>query len=464
MTVSEHGILAPAWAATDAGCLVDDVALLAAMVAVEVALAGAQAELGVIPQSAARAIETAAGSATIDPDVVAAGVRETANPVVAFVAQFTAAVAAVDESAAEYVHRGGTSQDILDTALLLLASTCLRRVERDLLTCAENLAALAQRHRDLPMAGRTLTQHAVPVTFGLRAATWLHGVLDARERVLRVRTGLPVSIGGAAGTLAAYHAYAVDAGDADDRTLRLPSLVARRLGLAEQVLPWHGVRTPTADLASALLVTTGALGKFAADVLVLSRTEIGEVGEEAAPGRGASSAMPQKRNPVFATLLATAARQLPPIATVLFQAMIVEDERSAGGWHAEWQPLRDCLRIAVGAAANAVRLTEVLTVAPDRITANLALTHGAIVSERVTAALAPLLGKAAAKRLLAHACANAARAGLDLADVLTIAVREAGLSVPDLAGLLDPAGYLGIAGRLVDRALARLDDVVQEGQ
>jgi 3-carboxy-cis,cis-muconate cycloisomerase len=452
---ADHGILAPAWAATGAAELVDDTALVAAMLRTEVALAEAQAELGVVPTAAAAAIRAAAVPANIDQAALAAGVRETANPVVAFVGQLTAAVNAVDPAAGEYVHRGSTSQDILDTALMLLCAATLGRVEQDLLACAASLAGHADRHRHTPMAGRTLTQHAVPVTFGLKAATWLHLVLDAVARVRRTRASLPVSVGGAAGTLAAYHEYALGA----DTTLRLPALMARRLGLAEQSIPWHGIRTPIADVASALLVTTGALGKLAADVLVLTRTEIGEVTEESAPGRGASSAMPQKHNPVFATLLATAARQLPPIAVVLFQSMVVEDERSSGGWHAEWQPLRECLRIAAGAAANGARIADTLRISPDAMAANLDLTRGAIVSERVNAVLAPLLGKAAAKQLLVEATARAQRVGADLADVLATALDEAGVDVP---GLLDPAGYLGMSGPLVDRALARYENLMEE--
>ncbi|WP_206790275.1 adenylosuccinate lyase family protein [Amycolatopsis sp. MtRt-6] len=430
-------LLAPAWAATGAGALVDDHALLTAMLDVEVALAEAQAELGVLPEEAAKAIR-AVTVADLDPDAIAAGVRETANPVVAFVAGLTAAV---DPAAAEYVHRGSTSQDILDTALMLLCASTFERVEGDLLATAASLADQVRTHRDTPMAGRTLTQHAVPVTFGLKAATWLHGVLDAVERVRRARAALPVSIGGAAGTLAAYEQYGPGA-------LALPDRVAEKLGLAPQALPWHGIRTPIADVASALLGTTGALGKIAADVLVLSRTEIGEVSEERAPGRGASSAMPQKHNPVFATLVATAARQLPPLAVVLFQSMTAEDERSSGGWHAEWQPLRDALRGTAGAAANAVRMAETLQVHPEVMAANLRLTRGAIVSERVNAFLAPKLGKAAAKRLLAEAAAEAERTGADLAGVL-------GADVPP--GLLDPASYTGLAGPLADRALARFE-------
>jgi 3-carboxy-cis,cis-muconate cycloisomerase len=296
----------------------------------------------------------------------------------------------------------------------------------------------------------------------LKAATWLHLVLDAAERVRRARAELPVSLGGAAGTLAAYHQYAVDTANATDATLRLPALVAARLGLAEPVLPWHQIRTPLADVAASLMITTGALGKLAADVLVLSRTEIGEVSEEHAPGRGASSAMPQKHNPVFATLVATAARQLPPIAVVLFGSMVVEDERSSGGWHAEWQPLRECLRIAAGAAANAVRLTETLQVQPEAMAANLRMTRGAIVSERVNAALAPLLGKADAKRLLADVTAAAERDGADVADLLAIALQDTGVTDLDVTGLFDPSGYTGISGPLVDRALHRFESVIKE--
>jgi 3-carboxy-cis,cis-muconate cycloisomerase len=296
----------------------------------------------------------------------------------------------------------------------------------------------------------------------LKAATWLHLVLDAVERVRRARAELPVSLGGAAGTLAAYHQYSLDTAKPADATLRLPALVAARLGLVEPVLPWHQIRTPLADVAASLMITTGALGKMAADVLVLSRTEIGEVTEEHAPGRGASSAMPQKHNPVFATLVATAARQLPSIAVVLFSSMAVEDERSSGGWHAEWQPLRECLRIAAGAAANAVRLVETLQVQPEAMAANLRLTRGAIVSERVNAVLAPLLGKANAKRLLAEITAAAERDGADVADLLAIALHHAGVTGLDVTGLFDPSGYTGISGQLVDRALERFESVLKE--
>jgi 3-carboxy-cis,cis-muconate cycloisomerase len=452
----DYGLLAPAWADTGVAELVDDRALLTAMLDTEVALAAAQAELGMIDAEAVASIRAAAVVENIDRAGLVVGVRATANPVVALVGQLTAAVAAIDPDAAGSVHLGSTSQDILDTALMLLCAKVFERISTDLAECARLLAEHVERHVDTPMAGRTLTQHAVPITFGLKAAGWLHLVLDALDRVRAARAALPVSIGGAAGTLSAYLEYARASGSAD-RALRLPGLVAAELGLVEPIVPWHALRTPIADVASALLVTTGALGKIAADALVLSRTEIAEISEAPLPGRGVSSAMPQKRNPVFATLVATAARQLPPTAVVLFGSMAVEDERSSGGWHAEWQPLRECLRLAGGAAANAVELARSLRVSTERLAANLAMTGGALVSERVNAVLAPVVGKAVAKRVLAEATAEAERDGRALAEVLARRLPEAGLGEADYVRLLDPAGYTGAAAVLARRVLDRHD-------
>lgn len=455
----ESGLLSPGWAGTGAADLVDDTAWVDALLAVEEALARAQAELGVVPAGTAAAIAAVRARGGIDPHVLADGVYATANPVVAFVGALTAAVRGHDPEAAEYVHRGSTSQDVLDTAMMLLAARALERVDAQLTRCAEGLARLVDRHRDTPMAGRTLTQHAVPITFGLKAAGWLTGVLDARDRVRRVLDGgLPVSLGGAAGTLGAYAEYARMAGHPDADGTELVGPFAAHLGLAAPALPWHGVRTPVLDVAAAAAHVAGALGRFAQDVQVGCRTEIGELAEPAAPGRGASSAMPQKHNPVYATLVATAARQLPATALVLVQSAIVEDERSAGGWHAEWQPMRECLRLLVGAATNAADLAGSLIVDPVRMLANLQLTGGAVVSERVGAALAPVVGKAAAKALLTRGTDRAAATGRDLVDVLAEELADTGHEVDPgwLRGLLDPRGYTGAAGALADRALARL--------
>ncbi|MDX2804340.1 lyase family protein, partial [Streptomyces scabiei] len=245
--------------------------------------------------------------------------------------------------------------------------------------------------------------------------------------------------------------------------LELVKPFAEALGLAEPTLPWHTVRTPVADLGGVLQLVTGSLGKFALDVQTLSRTEIGELSEPAGAGRGASSAMPQKRNPALATLIVSAARQVPAHALVLAQCLLAEDERPAGAWHAEWQPLREALRLTGGAAHTAVELAEGLIVHPGRMRANLELTGGAIVSERLNVALAPVLGKVRAKKLLTAAAAEAAATGRPLRSVLAADPELSARFSPDrIAGLLDPARYTGAAEALVDRALRRYGELSAE--
>ncbi|MGK3199622.1 lyase family protein [Amycolatopsis sp. MEPSY49] len=551
----DSGLLSPVRAGTPAEASTGDEAWLRAMLDAEAALARAQARLGTVPSEAADAITEAAGSARIDVVELARESRATANPVVGLVKALTSAVGAIAPEAAEYVHRGSTSQDIFDTAMMLVADRTLRPLVADLDATAEALAALAREHRDTTMAGRTLTAHAVPTTFGLKAAGWRQLVLDAATRIRRVLDGgLPVSLGGAAGTLAAYVEYArlADAeraghagtgragvageagrsgaagageregGEADEarqsgaagaderegggggggggqdladavspertagaeqpaaaapeqaahagqaglgewnRGPGLPGDYAERLvaafadetGLAAPVLPWHSLRTPVADLAAALAFAAGALGKLAVDVATLTRTELGEVVEPAADGRGGSSAMPHKRNPVLATLIRSAALQVPVLAAGVTQSMLTEDERSAGVWHAEWQLVRECLRLTGGAAHTAVELARGLTAQPARMRANVASTHGLIVSERLSAVLAPLLGKAKAKELLGEASRRAVRDDRPLRDVLDELPAITDVLTPAaLDALLDPATYTGAAGTLVDRAL-----------
>jgi 3-carboxy-cis,cis-muconate cycloisomerase len=458
MPTVESGLLSPGWAGTGVDELVSDIAWVQAMLDVETALARAQADLGVIPVAAAEVIAAAGRADRLDLARLAAGVHATANPVVALVGQLTTIVAELDPAAADYVHRGSTSQDILDSAMMLVCQRALTHLLASLDRCAQALAGLAERHRNTPMVGRTLTQHAVPVTFGIKAAGWLQLVLDARDRVLRVRDdGLPASLGGAAGTLSAYAEYATMAGVAHHGGVELIEPFAAHLGLRAPLVPWHGIRTPLADVAGALAFTAGALGKFAVDVQVLTRTEIREVVEPAAPGRGASSAMPQKHNPVYATLIMTAARQLPAYALVLFQSVVSEDERSAGGWHAEWQPLRECLRLAAGAAANAAELAAGLVVVPARMRENLGLTGGALVTERLTTILAPVVGKAPAKKLLTSVVEESDRTGTDLVELLAAALQLEGkhLDLDTVRSMLDPEQYLGASAALADRVLDR---------
>ncbi|MEV0371636.1 adenylosuccinate lyase family protein [Streptomyces sp. NPDC050636] len=486
---ADLGLLAPSWAGSAVADATGDAGYLRAMLDAEAALTRAQAALGLAPQSAAAAVTaTAADTRRHDPRDLALRARAGGNPVVPLVADLTAAVADRDPTAAAYVHRGATSQDILDTATMLVCAHALDTVLTDLRHTADALRRTAVAHRDTPMAGRTLTQHAVPTTFGLKAAGWRALVLDAHDRLAAVRTALPAQLGGAAGTLAAFQAYAEAegtagesiAGEAEgnrgegdlgegagsaatgpDLAARLLAAYAAETGLAEPALPWHTLRTPVADLAGALAFTAGALGKLAADVLTLARTEIGELAEGSG---GSSSAMPHKTNPVRATLIAAAARQVPALTAVLYGSLAAEDERPAGAWHAEWQPLRDALRLVGGAARDAAELTAGLQVRPHRMRRNLDATGGLITTERLVAALTALTGRGEARRTLDAAARRTTDDGVDLYEALRKALYEdpAGpLSPPlpenesRLRQLLDPTDYLGSAAVLVDRALAR---------
>lgn len=487
---ADDGLLAPVRAGAPIEAVTDDRAWLQAMLDAEAALARAQAKAGAVPAEAARIIGETARAERFNLRALALAAREAGNPVVALVARLTDAVAAVDPTAAEYVHRGCTSQDVMDSAAMLVCTRALRTILADVDRTAAALARLAYQHRDTPMAARTLAQHAVPTTFGLRAAGWLNALLDARDRIRALLAGgLPAQLGGAAGTLAAYLEYAridgaipadaPDAGAESDTTAaaytsRLIADFAAELDLAEPILSWHTLRTPIADLAAALSLLTGALGKFAADVALQSRTEIAELAEPTGPGRGASSAMPQKRNPVLATLITSAARQVPALTAALAQCLIAVDERPTGEWQAEWQALREVLRLSGGAAHAAAELATGLTVYPQRMRTNLDATGGLIVTERLAAALAPRLGKARAKQLLGQISARVATTGSgtqgndapgsgtpgnsNLAAALAAEPDLADWATAErLADLLDPAHYTGAAPTLVDRVLHRYD-------
>ncbi|WP_432163495.1 3-carboxy-cis,cis-muconate cycloisomerase [Streptomyces tendae] len=440
-TDADTSLLAPGWTGSPAASATGDRAYLRALLDAEAALTRAQAALGLAPAEAADAVGAAvADPAAFDARSLAERARGGGNPVIPLVADLTRAVG---ETYGPYVHRGATSQDILDTATMLVAARTLDVLLPDLARTEGALARLAAEHRDTPMPGRTLTQHAVPTVFGLKAAGWRALVLDARDRITAVRDALPVQLGGAAGTLAAFGAYG-----ATDPTA-LPAAYARELGLRAPVLPWHSLRTPIADLAGALAFTAGALGKIAVDVLTLSRTEIGEVAEGSG---GGSSAMPHKANPVRSTLIAAAARRAPQLAATLYGSLAAEDERPAGAWHAEWEPLRDLLRLTGGAARDAAELAEGLRVRPDVMRAHLGLTHGLIVAERLSAELAPVLGRARAKELLTELAARGYAEDRSLGELLA-GVPE--LRDLDLADLTDPARYTGAAAALTDRALER---------
>ncbi|MER7780366.1 3-carboxy-cis,cis-muconate cycloisomerase [Streptomyces sp. NPDC096191] len=455
---ADAGLFSPVRAGTPVEEAVSETAWLQAMLDAEAALARAQARLGTVPDSAACAITRAARAERFDLRALALRARETANPVVGIVGALTEAVAAEDRQAAEYVHRGSTSQDVLDTGTMLMCRRALDLIRGDLDRAAVALAELADRHRETVMAGRTLALHAVPTTFGLKAAGWHRLVQDAATRIGAARHALPVSLGGAAGTLAGYLEFAgpqADGTPPEQYAERLVDAFAAETGLARPALPWHALRTPVADTAAALAFTSGALGKLAADVQVMARTEIAEVAEPTVAGRGGSSAMPHKRNPVLSTLIRSAALQVPLLTAGLTQCLVTEDERSAGVWHAEWLLLREALRLAGGAARTATELAGGLTPDPHRMLRNLGLTGSQVVSERLAALLAPRLGRTRAKDLLARASLLADQRRLPLLDVLrTLPEVTAHHTVEELEILLDPTAYVGAAPALTARALA----------
>jgi 3-carboxy-cis,cis-muconate cycloisomerase len=423
---------------------VDDQAYLRAMLDVEAALARASAAAGIVPAGAAEAI---AGRCREGRFVVAELGRLAAaagNPVVPLVRMLAAQL---PPDAAAHVHQGATSQDVLDTAAMLVARRALAPLLDDLGGAADACAGLAARHRGTVMAGRTLLQQAVPVTFGLKAAGWLVGLDDTRRRLAEVGNGeLAVQLGGAAGTLAGF----------GDRGLDVLGRLAAELNLAEPTVPWHAVRDRPAALACSLGACAGVLGKLARDVALLAQTEVAEVREGAGgPDRGGSSAMPHKRNPVAAVAVAACTARVPGLVATILAAMPQEHERAAGGWHAEWEPQRELLRLVGSAAAWSSELLDGLVVDPARMRANLDAAGGLPMAEAAVAALAGPLGRARAHELVEEASRLATAHGRPLGDTL--------LQVPEVATHLGPAGleraldpeaYLGAAGALVDRALA----------
>jgi 3-carboxy-cis,cis-muconate cycloisomerase len=398
-----------------------DRAWLQAMLDAERALAAAEASAGVIPREAAEAIAAACRADRFDPVEIADQGRAPGNPVEPLVRALTDAV---EGEAAGYVHWGATSQDILDTAAMLVSRNVLDLLLGALDDVAGECARLAVAHRSTPMAGRTLLQQAVPTTFGLKAAGWLVAVLEARRGLARIRhERLAVQLGGAAGTLGAL-------GEAGPKVLQL---FAEELELQAPTAPWHTNRVRVAELGAALAVAAGALAKIGLDVTLLAQTEVGEVTES---GGGASSTMPQKQNPIGSVLAVACARQVNAQAAVLLAALTQEHERAVGGWHSEWPALSGALAFAGGAADAACRALEGLEVDTERMRANLELAGGLVMAERAAYLIAERVGRRQAYELVAEAAERG----------------ELPEEIP--RDQLDPASYLGSADEFVDRALA----------
>jgi 3-carboxy-cis,cis-muconate cycloisomerase len=443
-----------------------DTAWLQAMLDTEAGLARALERAGLAPAGAGEAVTAAARTNNFDPNELGRLAALTGNPVPGLA---RALARQVPQTAVSAVHRGATSQDIVDTAAMLLARRAIDVIQADLARAAGAVAGLAAAHRTSIMIGRTLLQQAVPVTFGLVAAGWLTSVDETRAGLDAVGPRLAVQFGGAAGTLASL-------GEAGQR---VAALLAEELGLAVPVLPWHTDRLRIIDLGTALARVAAALGKIARDVTLLAQSEVGEVSEgssapetrsadqrsadqqapAASPRRGGSSAMPHKRNPVASIAILGCTRQVPGLLATLAMASEQELQRAAGAWHAEWEPLTALLRLTGSASSWAAELLPGLIVDTSRMAANLAATKGLPLAEHVSSLLAGVLGGAQAHDLVAEAGARAVSAGLPLSDVLLSVPKleerlsSAGITAEQIDSALEPSGYLGATDAFITAAL-----------
>jgi len=412
---------------------------VARMLRFEAALAEAQAETGLIPERAARAIAAAAAEG-IDTAAVLEAAGAAGNPAIPLV---KALGAKLPPEAAPFLHYAATSQDVIDSAVMLQLADCWAAMRIDLDALAAALVDLVQGHRRTVMAGRTLGQQAMPITFGHKAAMWLDAVLRARTRLRTMPAEcLMVQYGGAVGTQAGL----------DPRAEAIVAALARRLGLGVPSVPWHGARDRLVDAASRFALLIGTLGKIAADIALLMQTEIGEAQEAEA---GGSSAMPHKRNPVRPLIALAASKAAPGLMATLYGAMAQEHERGLGGWHAEWTALPALVGMAHGALAGMAKTARSLRVDPDAMARNLAATRGLLSAEALAQALAPALGKLAAHAHVEALCRRAVTESRDLKSLAAadpLAAKH--LAPAALEAAFDPAQRLGRSEAMIDRVLA----------
>lgn len=416
---------------------------VARMLEVERALAVAQGALGLVPAEAAEAIAAACRLERIDLGALRQATERSGYPVLGLVAQV---VAGCRDGHGEFVHWGATTQDIVDTACVLQMREALAWIGRELAAVSAALATLAREHRDTVMIGRTALQQAVPVTFGLKAAGWLAAIERHRERLRQLEPRvLVLQLGGAAGTLASV----------GDDGLALQAAVAAELGLGAPVMPWHTQRDGIAEVGAFLALVGGTLGKVALDVELLMQTEVAEANEPAASGRGTSSTMPQKRNPVLSSYVRACTAMLRQHAAALVDAMAAEHERAAGAWQLEWIALPEAFCLCSGALQHVRTIVEGLEVDPAAMRRNLELTRGLVMSEAVTMGLGRQLGRDRAHHLVQALCQEAVANRRPLLDVLLASPEvTAHVDRAALERLLDPGRYLGMAGAAVDRVLA----------
>ena len=423
-----------------------DQSRLQGMLDFEAALARAESSVGLFSEGAAAAIAAQCRAESFDVDALASAATLAGNLAIPLVRELTARVAERNVDAARHVHWGATSQDAIDTGLVLQLRAALASIDADLEQLSGALAALAQKHARTPIAGRTWLQQGPPVTLGLKAAGWLSAVERHRRRLAQARADVAtLQFGGAVGTLAAL----------DERGLEVATALAAELKLALPDVPWHTQRDRVAAVATALGLLVGTLGKIARDVSLLMQTEVAEAFEPAAPGRGGSSTMPHKHNPVHCAVILSAATRVPALVGVMLAAMVQEHERGLGGWHAEWETLPEICLLAAGALAQTTAMVGGLRVDVQMMAANLEATRGLIMAEAVSIALARHIGRQPAHELVEHACGQAVREGKHLREVLAGDARVTRhLSAAQLDRAMDPAHYLGQAERRVARVLA----------
>jgi 3-carboxy-cis,cis-muconate cycloisomerase len=448
MSVLQHAF----WDEACADALSDE-RLLAAMARFEGALALASARAGVVPEAAARTIAEVAAIARFDPAALAPAARRASTLAIPFVKELTAQVAAKSAEAARYVHFGATSQDAIDTAVVL----CLGPATARLLALSRRLgdaaAGIARRHAQTPTTARTLLQPAVPVPFGWKAAVWLSMFARCHARFrAAARDACVLQFGGAGGTLSAYRGK----GDA------IAEALASELGLPRSPVTWHSTRDNFARLGSEAAILAGAAGKVARDVSLLMQPEVGEAAEPASEGRGGSSAMPHKRNPVGCLAALEAAQRAPGLAATLLAQLAAEHERGLGQWQSQWFTLRDLLCGAGSALAAMAEVLEGLQVDAQAMRANLERSRGMVYSENVSVQLSRSLGKAAAHALTEKLCETAQREGKSLADVLRAdPVAGKAVGAAELAALFDPQSAFGSAPAMIERALAEWSTSLQ---
>jgi len=438
-------LLDPLFGSAAMGEVFSDTARLQRMLDFEAALARAEARCGVIPPAAAQAIASKCKVELIDAKALATATAAALNPAIPLVKQLTALVASDDPDAARFVHWGATSQDANDTGLVLQIRQALDVLQPDLDSLSQGLAGLAEKHRSTLIAGRTLMQHALPTTFGVKVAGWVDAVTRHQERLVEVRLrAFNVQFGGAVGTLAALR----------EKGLEVAGTLAQELHLGIPTMPWHTQRDRIAEVATTLGLLVGTLGKIARDISLHMQTEIAEVFEPVGEGRGGSSTMPHKRNPVSAAVVLSAATRVPGLVGTMLSAMVQEDERGLGDWHAEWETLPEIFRLTAGALHQMATIVPHLEIDAARMRRNLDATQGLIFAEAVTLAMGKHIGKSAAHALVEAASRQARASGKHLREVLAEdrAVTEH-LTSTELDRLFAPENYLGVAEKLVDRVI-----------